>query len=155
MDTRTYPLTLFYDAACPVCSLEMDHLRERCRDGRLVFVDIAQPGFDAAAHGATFEAMDAEIHGRCADGRMLRGVEVLRLAYDAAGIGWALAPTGWGPLRPLFDAGYRVFARHRRPISRAAAPLIAAIRAARARRQASRMRDCRDGACDIDPGRTS
>lgn len=148
--SRIYPLTLFYDAACPVCSLEMDHLRERSRDGRLRFVDIAAPGFDASAHGASFEAMDAEIHGRCADGTMLRGVEVLRLAYDAAGIGWALRPTGWGPLRPLFDAGYRVFARHRRPISRAAAPLIDAIRAMRAKRTAERMRDCRGGACGVD-----
>jgi predicted DCC family thiol-disulfide oxidoreductase YuxK len=33
---------LFYDAACPVCALEMDHLRERCHDGRLRFVDIAR-----------------------------------------------------------------------------------------------------------------
>ena len=32
MSRATYPLTLFYDAACPVCSLEMDHLRERCTD---------------------------------------------------------------------------------------------------------------------------
>jgi len=147
---RVYPLTLFYDAACPVCSLEMDHLRERSRDGRLVFVDIAQPGFDASVHGAGFAAMDAEIHGLCADGTMLRGVEVLRLAYEAAGMGWVLRPTGWGPLRPLFDAGYRVFARHRRPISRAAAPLIAAVRAMRARRMAERMRACSAGGCDVE-----
>ena len=147
---RIYPLTLFYDAACPVCSLEMDHLREASRDGRLRFVDISQPGFDASAHGGSAAAMDAEIHGLCADGTMLRGVEVLRLAYGAAGLGWVLRPTGWGPLRPLFDAGYRIFARHRRPISRAAAPLIDAVRAARARRQAARMRDCAGGACGID-----
>lgn len=146
--SHVYPLTLFYDADCPVCSLEMDHLRERDRDGRLRFIDIAQPGFDAAAHGATAEAMDAEIHGLCADGTMLRGVEVLRLAYGAVGIGWVLRPTGWGPLKPLFDAGYRVFARHRRPISRAAAPLVAAIRQWRAREMAERMRDCRAGTCD-------
>ena len=29
MDRSTYPLTLFYDAGCPVCALEMDHLRAR------------------------------------------------------------------------------------------------------------------------------
>jgi predicted DCC family thiol-disulfide oxidoreductase YuxK len=151
---RIYPLTLFYDAACPVCSLEMYHLRDASRDGRLRFVDISQPGFDASAHGASAAAMDAEIHGLCADGTMLRGVEVLRLAYDAAGLGWVLRPTGWGPLRPLFDAGYRVFARHRRPISRAAAPLIAAIRTLRARQVAERMRDCGSGACDVGHGDT-
>lgn len=146
---KTYPLTLLYDGLCPVCSLEMDHLRERDRHGRLVFVDIAAPGFDAARYGVTLDALDAALHGLCADGRMLRGMPVLRLAYAAAGLGWALAPTGWGPLRPLFDTGYRVFARHRRTISRAAAPLIDAVRGLRARRTAARMAACHAGACGI------
>ena len=145
--TPNYPLTLLYDAQCPVCSLEMDHLRERCRDGRLRFVDISQPGFDAAPYGVTLAAMDAEIHGIRPDGSVIRGVEVLRLAYAAAGLGWVMRPTGWAPLRPLFDAGYRVFARHRRRISAAAAPLIDAIRARRARRMAEAMRECSAGAC--------
>jgi len=147
MTSNTYPLTLFYDADCPVCSLEMDHLRARNRDGRLVFVDIAAPGFDPGACGATLAQMDAEIHALRPDGTLIRGVEVLRLAYAAVGLGWVLQPTGWAPLRPLFDAGYRVFARHRRAISHAAAPLIDAVRAARARRVASRMRDCGSGSC--------
>jgi predicted DCC family thiol-disulfide oxidoreductase YuxK len=151
MSRATYPLTLFYDAACPVCSLEMDHLRERNRDGRLRFVDISAPGFDASPYGVTAADMDAEIHAQRPDGSMLRGVEVLRLAYDAVGLGWVMQPTGWGPLRPLFDAGYRLFARHRRSISRAASPLIGAIRAERARRLSERMRDCRSGACDRSP----
>jgi len=96
--SHIYPLTLFYDAACPVCALEMDHLRERNREGRLVFVNIAAPGFDPAPYGVSCADMDAEIHGLCADGTMLRGVEVLRLAYDAADLGWVLRPTGWTPL---------------------------------------------------------
>ena len=145
--SATYPLTLLYDAQCPVCSLEMDHLRARCTDGRLLFEDVSQPGFDAARFGLTFEAVDAEIHGIRPDGSVLRGVEVLRLAYAAAGLGWVMRPTGWAPLRPLFDLGYRVFARHRRRISVATAPLIDAIRAQRARRMAAAMRECRAGAC--------
>src|SRR5437868_4332306 len=149
MTRSIYPLTLFYDAACPVCALEMDHLRETDRYGWLRFADIAAPGFDASVHGSTLADMDAEIHGLCDDGTMLRGVEVLRLAYDAVGLGWVMRPTGWGPLRPIFDAGYRVFARNRRGISRTAAPLIRLLRAARARRMAARMQACRDGACDL------
>ena len=148
--SATYPLTLLYDAQCPVCSLEMDHLRARCRDGRLVFEDISQPGFDAARFGLTFEAVDAEIHGIRPDGSVIRGVEVLRLAYAAADLGWVMRPTGWAPLRPAFDMGYRVFARHRRRISALAAPLIDAIRAHRARRMAQAMRECSAGACSVD-----
>ena len=120
MTTVTYPLTLLYDAQCPVCALEMDHLRSRNDAGRLRFVDIS-----------------------------------------AAGLGWVLLPTGWTPLKPAFDWGYRVFARHRRRISGAAAPLIDAIRAQRARRTAAAMRACASGACragdpiDEQAGRTS
>jgi predicted DCC family thiol-disulfide oxidoreductase YuxK len=147
-----YPLTLLYDADCPVCSLEMDHLRERNSRGLLRFVDISAPGFDASAYGVSMRALDAEIHGVRPDGSMLRGVPVLRLAYEAAGLGWVLRPTGWAPLRPMFDAAYRVFARHRRPISRASAPLIDAIRALRARRTSARMQACAGGACAHDAG---
>lgn len=151
MDRSTYPLTLFYDAACPVCALEMDHLRARNAQGKLRFVDISAPGFDPSGYGCTASAMDAEIHGLCADGRMLRGIEVLRLAYAGAGLGWMLRPTGWAPLKPLFNAGYRLFARHRRRISRTAAPLIDGIRLMRARQTARRMKHCSEGRCDM-PG---
>ncbi|MGA0611269.1 thiol-disulfide oxidoreductase DCC family protein [Caldimonas sp. KR1-144] len=149
MDARDDALTLLYDAACPVCSLEMDHLRERDAAGRLRFVDIAAPGFDAAAWGTTREALDAEIHGFRADGSVVRGLEALRLAYAAVGLGRVLRPTGFGPLRPMADLAYRAFARHRRAISRTAAPLIDALRARRARRVAERMSRCRAGACGL------
>lgn len=144
-----YPLTLLYDANCAVCSLEMDHLRSLNAEGRLQFVDISAPGFDPAPYGVTLAAMDAEIHARRADGEVIRGVQVLRLAYEAVGLGWVLRPTAWPPLRGLSDVGYRLFARHRRRISRAAAPLINAIRSHRARRMADRMRECAGGACEM------
>lgn len=145
----TYPLTLLYDGDCAVCTLEMDHLRERCRDGRLVFVDIAAPGFDAARHGATQAELEAEIHGVAADGRVLRGLAALRAAYAAAGLGAVLAPTAWPVLRPWADAGYSLFARHRRRFSRAARPLIDTLRAWRS---LQRQRACQAGRCDIERG---
>lgn len=147
----TYPLTLLYDAACPVCALEMDNLRARCPDGRLRFIDIAQAGFNPAPYGVTLAALDAEIHGIRPDGSVVIGVEVLRLAYAAAGLGWVMRPTGWPALRPLFDAAYRVFARHRRRISAATGPVINAVRAYRARRVTRDMQRCSAGACAV-PG---
>lgn len=145
----TWPLTLYYDAACPVCALEMDHLKARNGAGRLAFVDISAPGFDAAASGATLAELDAEIHAVHPDGRHVIGLEALRLAYAAVGLGWVLRPTGFGPLRPLFDGAYRLFARYRQPISRATAPLIDAIRRRRARRLVRRIVACQGGACTL------
>lgn len=153
MDTTNhFPMTLLYDGACAVCAFEIEQLRARDRAGRLRFVDIAAPGFDAAACGATLETLNAEIHALLPDGRVLRGVEVLRRAYDAVGLGWVLGATAWGPLRPLADAGYRAFARRRRTISRLAAPLIDALRAARARTVDRRMRACAAGRCRVGDG---
>lgn len=150
-----YPMTLLYDAGCPVCALEMDHLRARNHAGHLAFVDISAPGFDPTPYGATVSAMNAEIHALCANGQVLRGVQVLRLAYEAVGLGWVMWPVGLKPLRGVADAAYRVFARHRQPISRAAAPLIGFVRRRRARRMAERMRGCAGGACDLGPGHAS
>lgn len=142
-----YPFTVLYDRACPLCRMEMDWLQARNAEGRLVFVDISDPAFDPAPYGATLAAMDAQIHGRTADGRLLVGLDVLRLAYEAVGLARFAQPVVSGPLRPVFDQGYRCFARHRKAISRAAAPLVHGLQALRARRALSRMQGCRDGAC--------
>ena len=147
--TPLLPLTLLYDAACPVCAVEMDHLRARTTVAQLNFIDISDPGFDAARFGVTLSELDAEIHGVYADGSAIHGVEVLRIAYELAGLGWVMRPTGWAAVAPLADLAYRLFARHRRAISKAAAPLIHAIRvirAGRARRTVERMRACRGDA---------
>lgn len=147
-----YPLTLLYDAGCPVCALEMDHLRARNDAGRLVFVDIGAPGFDPVPYGSTLEAMNAEIHALRADGQVMRGVQVLRLAYEAVGLGWVMRPVGFGPLRGVSERAYRAFARNRHTISRAAAPLIHVLRAWRARRALRAMQRCASGACGTAQG---
>jgi predicted DCC family thiol-disulfide oxidoreductase YuxK len=146
---NVYPLTLLYDAACPMCSLEMDHLRARNDDHKLVFISINAPGFDASAWGTTLTELNAEMHGVTPSGEHLLGLAALRAAYAAVGLGWVLNPTGWGPLAPLADAGYRLFAKHRLTISATAAPLINATRTWCARRVHQRMARCQDGACDI------
>jgi predicted DCC family thiol-disulfide oxidoreductase YuxK len=130
-----FPLTVFYDAACPVCALEMDSLRRRDRCGRLNLVDMSAPGFDARRHGLGHDNLDAVIHALRPDGTVLRGMEVLRSAYAAAGLGWLLQATRWPLLKPAFDAAYRGFARHRHAISRTLAPLIHAARASSSRRR--------------------
>lgn len=131
MKADDFPLTVFYDASCPVCALEMDALHRRDACGRLNLVDMSAAGFDAGAHGFTAGDLDAAIHAVRPDGTVLRGMDVLREAYAGAGLGGLLRATRWPVLRPVFDAAYAGFARHRHAISRAVAPLI---RFARARR---------------------
>ena len=105
--------TIFFDGDCPFCVREVQWLLRRSRGGRLAAIDIATPEFDAAAFGGSPESFMARIHGRRADGTMIDGMQVFREAYAAVGLGWLVAPTGWPILRPLFDVGYRWFARNR------------------------------------------
>jgi predicted DCC family thiol-disulfide oxidoreductase YuxK len=120
-------LTVFYDAACAVCSFEIDALCRRDSRGRLRPIDISAPGFDAARHGFDARALDAAIHIVAGGGRVARGTDALRLLYRAVGLGWLVAPTAWPGLRQATDIAYRLFATHRRRCSRALAPVIGGL----------------------------
>jgi predicted DCC family thiol-disulfide oxidoreductase YuxK len=143
--TTNYPLTLLYDGACPVCMLEMDNIKARNTAGLLLFTDVSLQGFDPLPFGATLAQMNALIHAVRPDGTLVVGVEVFRLAYGAVGLGRWAAPTGWPLLKPLVDALYALFARHRYLASRYAMPLLTRIAAARA---AKRAKACAAGTCE-------
>jgi len=112
MNARNYPMTLFFDGRCPLCVREMRALRRRDRAARLRFVDVRAPGFERP-DGTTMDELLAAIHGRTAAGRLVAGVETVRLAYEAVGLGWLLAPTAWRPLRGASERAYAWLARHR------------------------------------------
>jgi predicted DCC family thiol-disulfide oxidoreductase YuxK len=133
-----FPLTVFYDASCPVCALEMDTLRRRDTCQRLHLIDMSAPAFDAAIYALERHDLDAAIHAVRPDGSIVRGMAALRLAYRAGGLGWLLQATRWPLLRDVADAAYRLFARHRHAISRVLAPVIRAARVRPARDLGSR-----------------
>ena len=152
----TFPLTLLYDGDCAVCKLEMEHLMTRNAGGLLRFVNIDAPGFNESdyaralsAKGATAEAMHALIHAERPDGSFIIGIEALRLAYQAAGLNWVLAASGWPIFKPAAVWFYAWFARNRHWISRLCAPAIQWLSRRRARATIARQAACRDGRCDL------
>jgi len=130
-----------------ICRFDVAHLRRRDAAGKLRFVDITAADFDAAdfgrragpAEALTDAGQRARIHALRADGRMVVGMAVFRLAWGAAGLGWLLAPTGWPLLRPLADCAYLAFARHRLTLSRRFGGVFAALTPA----------DCGSDACRV------
>ena len=106
-------LTILVDGKCPFCRREIDWLKRLDRRDQLQFVDISRPDFDASRFGLADGDVHLVLHGIGPDGQILRGMDTFRQAYAAVGLGWLLAPTGWPILRPLFDALYACFARHR------------------------------------------
>lgn len=128
----TTTLTIFCDGSCPVCAIEVDMLRRRDRNGQLSWIDISAPDFDAGAHGFVHADLDAVIHGVRSDGSVLRGLDVLSVAYGAAGFGGLVALTRARWLKGPSDAAYRLFARHRYRVSRVLAPVLRRIARRRA-----------------------
>ncbi len=104
---------VLYDAECPLCRLEARWMSRLNKAGRLALEDISAPHFDPSAYGTTLDTLMGSLHGVFPDGRQTIGMETFRQAYRALGLGWLLAPTGWPLLRPVFDAQYRFFAKHR------------------------------------------
>ncbi|MEB3361310.1 MAG: DUF393 domain-containing protein [Synechococcaceae cyanobacterium] len=108
-------LTLLYDGGCPLCLREVRLLQRRDgKRGRLAFVDINAPTYESSRLGGiSYRQAMGRIHAIAADGTVLRDLEVFRRAYQLVDLGWLYAPTRWPLLRPLADALYGFWARHR------------------------------------------
>jgi predicted DCC family thiol-disulfide oxidoreductase YuxK len=110
-----YPLTVFFDGACGVCSSEIRHYRS-IADQRLRFIDIAAADFDPGKFGKTLEDFQKQLHASDAAGQFFIGVEAFRKLWEAL-------PSPFYPLLssvvglPLINQaarfGYALFARNR------------------------------------------
>ena len=151
--TATMPLTIYYDASCPLCRKEMHALSDHDRHAQLQLVDCSAPGFrDPEVDRAGFQTAELMtlIHARDADGRWFIGVDVFVLAYGAVGI-QSMADFWAHPrLRPVWDRLYPWVARHRMGLSRLGftAAFDAFVRWL-GRRALARSRACRDDRCEL------
>ncbi|MFT3806277.1 thiol-disulfide oxidoreductase DCC family protein [Arenimonas sp.] len=150
----SFPLTIYYDASCPLCRQEMHALRDFDRDDRLRLVDCSLPDFrDEVAEraGVTREQMMRLIRARDAEGRWFVGVDVFVIAYRAAGLDAVarLWENHW--LRPAWNRLYPWVARNRMWLSRVGftRPFNRWVRWAAAREQ-RRSQACHDGQCMLD-----
>lgn len=113
-----FPLTVFYDGSCRVCSTEMFVYMRKDHGGRLEFVDISDPAFNPAEFGLSLADFMFQLHVIDRRGTVYRGVEAFQAIWRAfPGETWfrllALL-TGLPLVRPLARLAYRIFARLRR-----------------------------------------
>ena len=123
-----FEIEAFYDGDCPLCVREIALLRRWDRRGRIRFTDLADPAFDPASVGRTFDEMMDRMHGRLPSGELVEGVEVFRRLYAAVGFRRLVAVSRWPLISPLLDLFYRFFAKHRLRLTGR----------------------CRDGVCRVD-----
>ena len=111
-------LTLLIDGGCPFCVREARFLQRRDRKGRLAFVDVDAPDYDAEAHaGISYRVAMGSIHAISGSGEVLRDVAVFRKAYRLIGLGWLYSPTRWPVIKGLVDWAYEIWAARRLQIT--------------------------------------
>lgn len=116
-----YPLTVFYDASCPMCAGEMLALKELDREARLELVDCSARDFDEsvlAGLAITRADLMTRMHARDAHGRWLVALDAIEAAYRAAGLERAAQVWGSRRMRPLLGPLYLWVARRRQFLSR-------------------------------------
>lgn len=115
------PVTLLYDGECPLCLKEINFLRNRqtrLKLSNLKFIDIASPSYDPSAHAdISYERAMGVMHAIDSNGKIVTGVPVFRLAYDAVGLGWMYAFTEWPVVRDVAVSVYNVWAKYRLRLS--------------------------------------
>ncbi len=118
MATSTrFPLQVFYDGGCAICSREMQAYQQRESAGRLLFLDISAPEFSAAEHGRSFDEFMKELHVRDARGKFHTGISAFSRIWSAFPDSPLYSLLGRTINLPLIrqgaDLGYATFARFR------------------------------------------
>lgn len=112
-----YPITVYYDASCRLCSAEIEAMKSRDAGDRLRLADCSAEAF-VAPEGVSREELMSRIHARDANGTWLRGIDVFAEVYEAAGFRRLARIYRSRALRPLLDRAYPWIADNRQALSK-------------------------------------
>lgn len=112
--TDTPALTVYYDAACPLCRREVSWYQRLDRAGRIAWADVAASADTLAAHGITRADALARIHARRPDGHLISGAAVFVAIWRHLPGFKLIAPiAGWRPVLAVLERAYAWFAARR------------------------------------------
>jgi predicted DCC family thiol-disulfide oxidoreductase YuxK len=150
-DTLAFPLTLYYDASCPLCLAEMTAIPRHDAHGRIHLVDCSVPGFSdpqCDAAGIATPALMWRLHARDAEGRWRIGVPAFAAAYGAIGVDGLAAFFGSPRLERPLRWLYGLVADNRQRLSRLGLNGLFGMWVGwMARRAQARAAACHDGVC--------
>jgi predicted DCC family thiol-disulfide oxidoreductase YuxK len=108
-----YPLTVFFDGACPICAREIALMKWLDRRRQLEFCDFSTQEYDAASSGFAASDLATVIYARWSDGSVITGVEVFRAMWEAVGLRFLARLSRLSVVEPLVLKAYAWFARNR------------------------------------------
>jgi len=114
-----YPLTIYYDASCPMCRSEMETLKETDSDNKIILIDCSNT--DLAIPDScpvTREAMMERIQAVDANGKWINSTDVFAEAYSAGGFKRVSKLWGSRTLNPIFKRAYPWIADNRHWLSK-------------------------------------
>lgn len=120
-----YPLTIYYDASCPMCKTEMETLKETDEDNKLILVDCSNTNLTIPRScPVSREAMMERIHAIDANGEWIKSTDVFAAAYSASGFKKLGKLWGSNTLNPLFSRAYPWVADNRHWLSKTPLPFM-------------------------------
>jgi predicted DCC family thiol-disulfide oxidoreductase YuxK len=130
---KTFDVEVFYDGDCTVCGREVKWLHQRDTQERILFTNIAAPGFDAGRDaGIPIVRLKDCIQARLSSGEVLEGMEVFRHLYEAVESSGSPRLTQSSIITRALAGVYRLFAKKRlRVTSRSVSRTCTAVRMAR------------------------
>ena len=148
-----YPMTIFYDASCPLCLREVTLLKRYDDADQIHLIDCSPTDF-ATIDGYGRDAMMRLIHSRDAAGQWLVGAPVFAAAYRAAGFASVASLWGSARLQPFWRVVYPWIADNRMLLSKLGATSALAwvlhwLHARTAKNALAASKACHDGACEV------
>jgi len=157
MNAVNFPLTIYFDGSCPLCTREIQLLTGFDTQQQLRVVDCSAADF-APVEGHARDAMMALIHARDAAGQWLIGAPVFAAAYRATGFASIASLWGSPRLQPMWRIVYPWIARNRMWLSKLGAMdgmtwVLQRLHARAATKALAQSQVCKDDQCDLPPHR--
>jgi predicted DCC family thiol-disulfide oxidoreductase YuxK len=150
----TYPLTIYFDASCRLCSSEMQNIKVHDSQNQLVLIDCSAPDFDdtvCKVNNISQTAMMNQLHTQDSNGQWLVGIAAFEVIYRTVGMVWIAKLWGSPLTRPWAERMYPWVVRHRYLLSKIGLPELFGLWSKYAARKAEkRSRLCSEGRCSID-----
>jgi len=114
----TNKLTIFYDANCPLCTLEMQKLKQHDAQNMIVLINLHSESLALSHPYINKEKAMAMLHGEY-NGDILLALDVTHKAWSLVGKGFWVAPLQFRLIKPIAHYVYLFMAKHRHTISKA------------------------------------